>query len=354
MSSVLVGEHLYGFDIRDPQAKTHRTSRGVFRCVEWNTGKAAWTNGDERLQRAEAMRDAIGHASLIAADGKLILLNDIGELILAKANPEHYDDLARASVLPGAIGWTPPALHRGRVYVRNHSQAVCVYVGRPELLEESLRRQAKTIDELPSSWQFDWTHLVLPVEPEYAFDVPSQQWLVSWFVWSAAILALSWLAAGIGGLAFRQRTPTTVRSTALILAIVGGLAGTSLLSRWRDDFIFTWPLAVYTVFHLAAIQLPFTRRQLDRAAHRKSLLAGLMIVISGLTYFWLCRRLSLVFEWAFLAGYVPALGAVLLDHWITARKWSFATKSLALALVTLAGLATFYWSGVALLWLRYQ
>lgn len=353
MSSVLVGEHLFGFDIRDPQAKTHRTSRGVFRCIEWSTGKAAWTNGDERQQRAEVNGDAIGHASLIAADGKLILLNDTGDLILARANPARYEELARASVLPGAIGWTPPALHRGRVYVRNHSQAVCIYVGRPELLEESLRDQAKTIDELPSSWQFDWTHLVLPVEPEYAFDIPSEQWLMNWFAWSAAILALSWLVVGICGLPFRQQHPTTVRSTALILATFGGLLGTSLLSRWRDDFVFTWPLAVYAVFHLAALWLPFSRRQLDRAVQRKSLLAGLAIVISGLCYFWLCRRLSLVFEWAFLAGYVPALGAVLLDHWVAARKWPSAIVSLALAAATLAGFAAFYWSGVALLWLRY-
>jgi hypothetical protein len=326
----------------------------VFRCLEWNTGKPAWTNGDETLRRAEALPDTIGHASLIVADGKLILLNDTGELILARANPERYEELGRAAVLPGEIGWTPPALHRGRVYVRNHSRAVCVYVGRPDLLEESLRSEAKTVDDLPSSWELDWTRLVLPVEPEYAFDPPSRQWLLSWFGWSAAILGLCWLAAGIVSWLFRQEHPKRVQSVALVLAAIGGLAGTTLLSRWREDLIFTWPLSLYAAFHLAALELPWTRRQLSQAVRRRSLIAGLAIIASGLGYFWLCRRLSLVFEWAFLAGYLPSLAAVLLDHWVSDRKWSFALKLLALAATTLAGFAAFYWAGVALLWLRYQ
>jgi outer membrane protein assembly factor BamB len=353
ISSVLVGDHIYGFDIRDAQAKTQRTSRGVFRCLEWETGEPAWAVGDE-AQRQVA-KDAIGHASLIVADGKLLLLNDVGELILARANPEYYEELGRASVLPGAIGWTPPTLHRGRVYVRNHSQAVCIYVGKPELLDASLRAQTKTIEELPRSWSFDWTHAVLPIEPEYAFDLPSTEWLVSWFGWSVAMLGIAWSAAGIWSLTFLKTvSPVRMRTAALVLAGLGGAIGTSLLSRWRDDFVFTWPLTIYAAFHLAALWLPLSRRQLDPKTRRHSFLGALAIAASAGGYFWLCRRLSLVFEWAFLAGYLPALLMVLVDRWVCGRSWHNGLKNLALASVTFLGFAGFYWSGVALLWLRYR
>lgn len=36
---------------------------------------------------------------MIFADGKLILLNDTGELILARATKSRYEELARVSVL---------------------------------------------------------------------------------------------------------------------------------------------------------------------------------------------------------------------------------------------------------------
>ena len=353
MSSVLVGDHLYGFDIRDAQAKTQRTSRGVFRCVQWATGRSAWSVGDETHRKIAP--GTIGHASVICADGKLILLNDEGELILARANPERYEELARATVLPGSIGWTPPTLHRGRVYVRNHSQAVCVYVGQPELLETSLRSQATTVEELPQSWHFDWTHVVLPIEPEFAFDIPSNTWLISWFAWSTAILGVAWsVATGVSLARPTAATPERVQAAALSIAAVFAAVGTSLLSHWRDDFVFTWPLTLYAVFYLAALRLPLTRRQLDRRAWRNSLVGLVVIVLSAGAYFWLCRRLSLVFEWAFLAGYLPAVGAVLVDRWVVQRSWSVWRKSAALALITLCGFAAFYWSGVSLLWLRYR
>jgi hypothetical protein len=197
------------------------------------------------------------------------------------------------------------------------------------------------VEELPRSWQFDWTHLVLPVEPEYAFDAPSQAWLVNWFVWSTALLAVAWLAVGSASCFVPRATPEGARTPALLVATLAGVAGTSLLSYWREELIFTWPLALCAVFHAAAMELPLTRRKLDRAVQRRSLLAGVVILTSGLAYFWLCRRLSLVFEWAFLAGYAPALAAVLLDHWVASQTWPKAAKLLALATASRLGFALF-------------
>ncbi len=70
----------------------------------------------------------IGHATVIAADGKLILFNDLGELILAKATKERFEQLGRVSVLGGEICWTQPALSDGRLFVRNQSRAACVFL----------------------------------------------------------------------------------------------------------------------------------------------------------------------------------------------------------------------------------
>jgi len=139
-----------------------------------------------------------------------------------------------------------------------------------------------------------------------------------------------------------------------VAAGIASALGTSLLSRWQDDFVFTWPLTVFVLFYLAALWLPFRRKQLDSQVKRSSLLGAVVIAASTGAYFCLCRRLSLVFEWAFLVGYLPALLAVVADRWISGTMLGRWWKTWAVALTTLLGFAAFYWSGVALLWLRYR
>ena len=99
-SSVLLGGRVYGFHLRDVQSKRQRPSRGEFKCLEPATGKVLWET------------DRTGHASVIAADGKLILLNDEGEVLLVHAAADRYEELARTAVFPGERCWTAPALHR--------------------------------------------------------------------------------------------------------------------------------------------------------------------------------------------------------------------------------------------------
>lgn len=97
---VLVDGHLYGIDgmadARSPKLK----------CLDWNTGTVRW---EEPLT---------GTGSLIAADGKLIVLTGKGELIAARATPEKFDPIARAQVI-GGKNWTAPALAQGRLLIRN-------------------------------------------------------------------------------------------------------------------------------------------------------------------------------------------------------------------------------------------
>ena len=94
-SCVLWEGHLYGVD------------ENRLRCLEWKTGEVKWT------QRA------LGKGSLMLADGKLIIMGDKGDLAIAEASPDAYNELARAKVLSG-LCWTVPVLSGGKIYCRNH------------------------------------------------------------------------------------------------------------------------------------------------------------------------------------------------------------------------------------------
>lgn len=103
-TSVLVGGYLYGND------------EGTLRCVDFNTGAAKWSKG------------GLGKGQLICAAGKLIIITQRGELIIAQATPGSYKELAKAQVLSGTC-WTAPVLSGGRIYCRNQEgDLVCMDV----------------------------------------------------------------------------------------------------------------------------------------------------------------------------------------------------------------------------------
>jgi hypothetical protein len=309
VSSVLVDGDVYGFDIFDVQAKTQRPSRGKFRCIDLLTGEGRWAQGTGRPSRGKDRDDPveIGQAGIVVADGKLILLNERGELILLRVNPEKCDELARTSLLGGELTWTPPVLHRGCVYVRNHSRAVCVFVGEPELLDPT--RPTLTVADIPQVEYVDLAAAILAIEPEYAFDLPSVRWLWEWYLASLSILAGSGLlAVAVSWCVRSSRRHVTRRWVYTLTAFLAGAAGTTLLSEMRQDFIFTWPVCLFITFEpvIAAVR----KRKAHNGppghpwAERFSLLLFLSVC---LIYFALCRRLSLVFEWSFLIGFVGAI-----------------------------------------------
>jgi outer membrane protein assembly factor BamB len=96
---ILLGNYLYAFNGEARQETD-------FRCLHLPTGELKWTRKDPAF------------GSLICAGGKLIILSEKGELLLAEASPADFKPLARAKVLSG-VCWTPPALAYGRLYVRN-------------------------------------------------------------------------------------------------------------------------------------------------------------------------------------------------------------------------------------------
>jgi outer membrane protein assembly factor BamB len=103
-SSVLVGGSLYGND------------ENTLKCVDARTGQERWR-----------MR-GIGKGGLTAAAGHLIVLTERGVLLLVRATPERYTEVARAQVMRGMC-WTAPVLANGRLYCRSHEgELICLDV----------------------------------------------------------------------------------------------------------------------------------------------------------------------------------------------------------------------------------
>ena len=86
-------------------------SRSRLKCLALDTGEEKWS------------RDRMGWGNLILFDGKLIILRQVGELVVADASPASYHEVARHPVLDGR-SWTVPALADGRLYCRNNTGTV--------------------------------------------------------------------------------------------------------------------------------------------------------------------------------------------------------------------------------------
>jgi outer membrane protein assembly factor BamB len=91
----------------------------TLRCVETATGKELWK------------RPGVGtyHASLLrTGDGKLLMLEEKGDLVLIDPDPKGYRELARAHVCGQT--WAHPALANGRLYVRDGKELICLELPR--------------------------------------------------------------------------------------------------------------------------------------------------------------------------------------------------------------------------------
>lgn len=110
-TSILHNGHLYGMDnVGGAGPITHLA------CIEAATGKRVW-------QEAR-----FGKGNLIFADGKLFISTMRGELVIARATPERYEEISRAKVFKGSR--TAPALANGRLYLRDDKEIVCFHVER--------------------------------------------------------------------------------------------------------------------------------------------------------------------------------------------------------------------------------
>lgn len=85
-------------------------------AVDVTSGKIAWQ--DRTFARAQ----------LVYADGKLVILDEDGNLGLATATPEGLQVLAKVSVLEN-LAWTPPTLVGTRLFVRDRKNIASFDLG---------------------------------------------------------------------------------------------------------------------------------------------------------------------------------------------------------------------------------
>lgn len=98
--------HIYGiFEFK-------KYGRAPLQCVDMTTGEIKWT---ER---------GFGPGNCILVGDKLVVLSDAGELVIAKASPNGYAELARTEAVSGKC-WSTPAYSDGRVYVRSTVEGAC-------------------------------------------------------------------------------------------------------------------------------------------------------------------------------------------------------------------------------------
>jgi outer membrane protein assembly factor BamB len=95
-SSVLVGDHLYGF------------SGGILTAMSFDTGKVAWKDR------------SVGKGSLVYADGLIYLLSEDGVVGLAEATPEGYRERGRFRIPQDSLPtWAHPIVAGGHLFIRD-------------------------------------------------------------------------------------------------------------------------------------------------------------------------------------------------------------------------------------------
>ena len=93
-------------------------ANGQLMCVDLSDGTTIWTEPSFAK-----------HGTLMIADGKLVILDEKGDLVIAEATSAGYHELARAKVLDGR-SWVMPVLANGRIYAKNNAgKIVCLDVG---------------------------------------------------------------------------------------------------------------------------------------------------------------------------------------------------------------------------------
>ena len=109
-TAVRLGDTIYG--------SVGGNSVSFVAAFDWKTGKIHWR--DRSFHKTQALY----------ADGKLIFLDENGELVLAKVSPEEFKVLASAQVTE-AVSWSLPTLVSNKLYLRDrkHIWALDLSIG---------------------------------------------------------------------------------------------------------------------------------------------------------------------------------------------------------------------------------
>jgi outer membrane protein assembly factor BamB len=116
---IIEGDYVYGI-----------CSYGQLRCLSRTTGERIWETQAVTIEKA---RNA--SAWMVRNQGRVFILNDRGELIIATLAPSGYSEIGRAKVIEptspagarrelGAVVWSHPAFANRHVVVRNDQEVI--------------------------------------------------------------------------------------------------------------------------------------------------------------------------------------------------------------------------------------
>jgi outer membrane protein assembly factor BamB len=108
-------------------------SDGELVCIKADTGERVWKtlepNGGKKIRSADVF--------LIKNGDRFFLVNEKGDLIIAKLSPKGYQEMSRAHLLEptsSAFGrqvvWSHPAFANRCAYMRNDKEIICVSLGK--------------------------------------------------------------------------------------------------------------------------------------------------------------------------------------------------------------------------------
>lgn len=114
-TAIYLNGYLYGIQPKDAGAL-----RDQFVCYKpTDCSKVVMSSG-------KTVRFGLG--PYIYADGKFFILNDDGEMTIAKASPAGFKVLDKARIIDGQDSWGPLAITGGYLLMRDSKQLVCINV----------------------------------------------------------------------------------------------------------------------------------------------------------------------------------------------------------------------------------
>lgn len=131
---LLVDGHVYGFRGRnEPDA--------WLACHDAATGEEKWRRETEwslALPDGRDYRMSYLRGSLLRADGRTYALGELGSLGIVELSPEGPEFLQQEQLFLARSTWSPPALHRGLLYISQHEEDMASGKG-PRLICYDLR-----------------------------------------------------------------------------------------------------------------------------------------------------------------------------------------------------------------------
>ena len=104
-SPVLIGGTIYGLTLR---------RRGQFVAIDAASGTTLWSTEGREGE----------HASMLGSRSWLLAATTEGTLVVARANPEKYEEVRRYQIAPSAL-WAHPAITDGSIIVKDADTVIC-------------------------------------------------------------------------------------------------------------------------------------------------------------------------------------------------------------------------------------